>query len=303
MPPVVSVSLSEPNDINEISPWDIDFRQIEAGPMKISVDIRPGKSVTLLQISMSQAVHQTGTSPKGMLSVGLIRPRRVQHWQGSDTSSSHLLSFGSDDAFEGVSNSDFVGTTVSINESYAENLADTLGLDIPDELRNSANPDISGGHGHLDALRSKTEQMFTNSHLLKSAGDDEEIVGNLLLAANTDQESAVRSGANARARALKTAIEFMLANEHENLPISRICQETGVSWRSLNRAFMEKFGIGPKSYYLRLRLNRVRSELLRQSGDALITDVANDWAFWHLGQFARDYFKMFGELPSHTLAN
>ncbi|MEP3046518.1 MAG: helix-turn-helix domain-containing protein [Roseibium sp.] len=303
MPPVVSVSLSEPNDINKISPWDIDFRQIEAGPMKTSVTIQPGKSVTLLQISMSHAVHQTGTSPKGMLSVGLIKPRRVQHWQGSDTSSSHLLSFGSSDAFEGVSNSGFSGTTVSISESYAENLADRLGLDVPDALRNSSDIDTNGGNGRLDVLRSKTEQVFANSHLVKSADDDEEIVGNLLLAANADRESSVRGGANARARAVKTAIEFMLANDQENLPVSRICQETGVSWRSLNRAFMEKFGIGPKSYYLRLRLNRVRSELLRQSGDALISDVANDWAFWHLGQFARDYFKMFGELPSQTISS
>ncbi|MCK5375915.1 MAG: helix-turn-helix domain-containing protein, partial [Acidobacteria bacterium] len=32
-----------------------------------------------------------------------------------------------------------------------------------------------------------------------------------------------------------------------------------------------------------------------------VTDVANNWGFWHMGQFAADYRKMFGELPSQTL--
>jgi transcriptional regulator GlxA family with amidase domain len=27
-------------------------------------------------------------------------------------------------------------------------------------------------------------------------------------------------------------------------------------------------------------------------------DVANAWGFWHMGQFARNYKRQFGELPS-----
>ena len=32
-----------------------------------------------------------------------------------------------------------------------------------------------------------------------------------------------------------------------------------------------------------------------------ITKVANRWGFWHMGQFASDYRKLFVELPSDTL--
>ena len=32
-----------------------------------------------------------------------------------------------------------------------------------------------------------------------------------------------------------------------------------------------------------------------------VSDVVNDWGFWHMGQFAADYRKLFGELPSETL--
>jgi hypothetical protein len=33
----------------------------------------------------------------------------------------------------------------------------------------------------------------------------------------------------------------------------------------------------------------------------VIADVANRHAFWHMGQFAKYYKTMFGELPSETL--
>jgi hypothetical protein len=32
-----------------------------------------------------------------------------------------------------------------------------------------------------------------------------------------------------------------------------------------------------------------------------VSDVANAWGFWHMGQLAADYRKMCGELPSATL--
>ena len=67
--------------------------------------------------------------------------------------------------------------------------------------------------------------------------DEEEIVANLLLAASRDSHNASKNGPKVRSRALRNAIELMLANERENLPISHICSETGVSWRTLDRAF------------------------------------------------------------------
>ena len=34
---------------------------------------------------------------------------------------------------------------------------------------------------------------------------------------------------------------------------------------------------------------------------ASVTDIANNWGFWHLGDFARNYRREFDELPSETL--
>ena len=41
----------------------------------------------------------------------------------------------------------------------------------------------------------------------------------------------------------------------------------------------------------------------RQSNPSIIeiNDIAHNLGFWHMGQFAADYRKLFGELPSMTL--
>jgi transcriptional regulator GlxA family with amidase domain len=74
-----------------------------------------------------------------------------------------------------------------------------------------------------------------------------------------------------------------------------------VSLRTLNRGFRERFGIGPKAYLLRQRLAAVRRDLIRATSDQRVADAANRRGFWHMGQFARDYRSVFGELPSATL--
>ena len=44
-----------------------------------------------------------------------------------------------------------------------------------------------------------------------------------------------------------------------------------------------------------------RRDLRACSQGETITDIAKRWGFWHMGQFAADYKKQFGELPSETV--
>ncbi len=78
---------------------------------------------------------------------------------------------------------------------------------------------------------------------------------------------------------------------------------SGASWRTIDYAFRERFDITPKEYLKTVRLNGVHKELRGgvDPSSTRICDIANGWGFWHMGQFAADYRKMFGELPSQTL--
>jgi len=75
-----------------------------------------------------------------------------------------------------------------------------------------------------------------------------------------------------------------------------------VSERTLEYAFLEKFKVTPKEYIKATRLNKVRTELLQNnSKDCKISTLALFHGFLHMGQFAADYKKWFGESPSETL--
>jgi AraC-like DNA-binding protein len=53
--------------------------------------------------------------------------------------------------------------------------------------------------------------------------------------------------------------------------------------------------------YLRaLRLNVVRHELRAVAATASVRAIAQRWGFWHTGEFAAAYRRLFGELPSQT---
>jgi AraC family ethanolamine operon transcriptional activator len=61
------------------------------------------------------------------------------------------------------------------------------------------------------------------------------------------------------------------------------------------------YGVTPKAYINALRLNAVRKLLKLSTGNERVVDAANAWGFWHMGKFAADYRKLFGENPSQTL--
>jgi len=88
----------------------------------------------------------------------------------------------------------------------------------------------------------------------------------------------------------------------ETLQIADLCRALHLSRRTLQRAFTETLGVGPARYLTLKRLAAVRAALRRSDPTATtVTDTALRHGFWELGRFAKDYRRLFGEKPSHTL--
>lgn len=101
---------------------------------------------------------------------------------------------------------------------------------------------------------------------------------------------------------VKRAEEFMEACAHEPLTIGEIAEHAGVSARSLFAGFRNHRSSSPMSFLKSRRMQRAREELLHASpSTASVTSVAMRWGFTHLGHFAVDYKRRFGESPSSTL--
>ena len=80
-----------------------------------------------------------------------------------------------------------------------------------------------------------------------------------------------------------------------------LCRELAVSERALHYAFQEVRGLSPMAYFRACRLNAVRRELKTAPDTATVNEIAQRWGFWHTGEFAAAYRRLFGELPSQTL--
>jgi len=112
------------------------------------------------------------------------------------------------------------------------------------------------------------------------------------------QSDGVRARSRLRDVAVRRAEDYVIAHAASAPTVANLCMLTGASERSLQTAFKERFGVSPKTFINAVRLNGVRRELRTA---ARVGDVANRWGFWHMGQFAADYKRMFLELPSETL--
>ena len=94
---------------------------------------------------------------------------------------------------------------------------------------------------------------------------------------------------------------YIEAHKHRPIMISELSKAVNIGERSLYRMFNDRFHLSPKAYLNTLRLNGVRNDFVNtSSSEKTISAIANSWGYWHMGQFAADYKRLFGELPSQT---
>ena len=97
------------------------------------------------------------------------------------------------------------------------------------------------------------------------------------------------------------AVNYINSKIESTINIKDICKATGLSERSLRYIFQDKARLSPKRYINYLKLNKIRYEIKFGRSENNIGDLACKWGFWHSGQFASDYERLFGELPSESI--
>lgn len=115
----------------------------------------------------------------------------------------------------------------------------------------------------------------------------------------TAARSTAEAGASTRVRLLT---EYIDAHAHLPLTATDLANAVGLSLRGLQDAATRHLGMTPMAYLRQVRLDRVRTDLrTAPHGHITVALVARRWGFTHLGRFAADYSRRFGEMPSTTL--
>jgi AraC family ethanolamine operon transcriptional activator len=289
--------------------WDLDWRQLDGGPLKAGLLQIASERAALTRVGFSRQFLQTGGVPPGVQNLAVLGEGvDGVRWCGGRPAENDICVFPRTD-YESVSRPGFRVCTLSFLDERLAVLAEALG--VPQALDRLAEPgrtiecdpraitEIRSRLGRLcRAVRARPELALRPAVRYEL---EFEVPAAILLALAPARKRRPRPLAARRAAALRRALGFIEEHRHEPLRVRELCAVAGVSWRTLDYAFQDRFSVSPKRYLTSLRLQGVRRDLRRAPDDAKVADIANLWGYWHLGKFAADYRDQFRELPSLTL--
>lgn len=305
-----SASFGSIDKLSEAMGYDLDFRQLESGPLMANVSSTAMGSVVCNDFSLDRAFHQRGKMPDEIYTFGFMQNASHSRWAGKDIGPFTLLDFNSRNGFDVRSNSSFAATILHVDQRQLEDTAEGLGINLGKLGIIEFSAPLPTDHSKLECLHStvattkvaikvRHKQSAVSNSLLELEADIYRIVAECLGNGTRDSKASPPM----RLRALRRSIEFIDAHLRDALTICDICRASSTSIRTLQRVFLEELGISPKRYIKLAKLAQVQKQLTRQGDPLPIGEIAHSWGFWHLGQFAQDYRREFGELPSETRRN
>jgi AraC-like DNA-binding protein len=106
---------------------------------------------------------------------------------------------------------------------------------------------------------------------------------------------------SAALRPVKRVEDYVHADPGRRHSIEDFVGLTGVSGRSLYRAFQTQRGYSPMAFVRNARLRLAHDRLAAPGAGDTVTRIAQDCGFDHLGRFGKDYRARYGQTPSQTL--
>jgi len=262
-----------------------------------------------MHAELNQAFHRIGAPIPGYMTFGLPDPANGDFRScGSETRGGEILNFNQGSGFEGTSGRRFSGVVLSFRREVLEELAETSDLPVDLDAFAAIRAALPTSSGDTDNLRKRIAVSFDSTADVGQPGSraaaslihSEAAVSLLQLLSRFTERRATRR-VPVRRRALARALDILETPEHFPVTVGDLCKLVGVSAPSLYRAFREEFGVGTKEYIKSRVLSAIRSELVAATPEIRVIDVANKWGIWHMGRFASEYRRQFGELPSETL--
>jgi AraC family ethanolamine operon transcriptional activator len=293
-------------DVDELSEsvveWDLEFRQMERGSFHGSI-LQVGMSKYLLgQARIARATEQVGMPPAGFRTV-VITAQAKGHlrWRNHHVDGRDLMVFPAGGELHAIGDNQFHNLTLSFTEEQFDREARAAGLPLDSSVLNKA-----------EVQRIAPASMARFRRILRSAFDkalrtDGGFVCDPLraiveiLAENATPRPIPVS--RRRDRIMALAVARLREDRKGRLSIQTLAEDLQVSPRTLDTAFRESTGMTPAAYRKSLRLNAVHRDLQRADPAVVrVKDIARANGFEHLSQFATDYRRHFGVVPSKTLA-
>lgn len=286
--------------------WDLDFLQLDRGGFEGEVLQATAGRLFFSEGRFGRKLEQRGSAPAGMRTFVVPVHEGVRFiWRRKHVESTDVLLFPHSGELHAISQSDFHVFTISCPEDLLYEVAEMRGVSDAGRLLQHEKVTCPAHLAHRirQALHRFREAVRTGADPAITEDLESEIPSLLIGALDGSRSPSSDLSSARRRRAIARVKDLIAANEHRPLTVFELCQAARVSERTLQYSFLEYFGVTPKTYLKAIRLNGARKSLRRANlATTTVTEIAGEWGFWHMGQFAADYRKQFDELPSQTLS-
>lgn len=300
------------NDLNKLyaaaERWSLNFIQLDPGKLEGEVMILDSKQVQLGTVNFNRQFKQAGETPKGYRTFAIpADSRQYFKWRDFKIRGNHFMLFPESGEIDAINYPGFKVFTFSLHE----NLIQELNTQNRSSIHVPKSPEVLELSSHNMAnLRQSASYLFKkaeeNPRVIEKPVFRRLMLQEIPLILLSSMRSPVSKPDSKKSRirdiALKKATAYLNICTTEFPTVYELCLIAGASQRTIEYAFKDKYGVTPQDYMKKHRLNKIHSALTKADPTQnKVLEIAHQYGIWHLGQFATDYKKMFGELPSETL--
>lgn len=296
---------------NILKGYDLYLRQIDRGSFAATLQQIHCESVFISSVTATRRMEAKGNPPPGLRTFGIPTENCQPFvWRNQHSSGNTIQIYKPNTELEMVSHPLFEAIDVSITQEYFAFLNQQWGFAELDELINDREMlvcDPVNMQQLRNTLRFICVTVDRNPDMIQKSTELQNLIQHkiphlLAQALMTAGVPDIKKSPSKRDHALIKAIDYIRATSLDELSLHKFCQANGINERTLQRAFLNRYGVSPSYYVRALRLNAVHKEILRSDPVATrVSDVASNHGFSHMSQFAKDYRCHFGELPSETM--
>ncbi len=321
--PLEKFTIVESRDPDEISEHlSRRFRRIQTTPMKARANFEkpvrlshvPLRNTTMSVASIELGVKSVCFTDEPLEFIPVLYPS-----QGSADFTLGSTKFigcedvaaipGSDELLHMSTSEDYVMRAFMMRrETFEKHLSTLLGQPLKSRLEFESCIDFTKGAGaQVKLLLEQCLHDLASPHSLMAQGMtgrtfEQMLIATLLHAQPHNYQHLLKAPIELVAPYyVRRAKEYMREHLAETVSSETLVEVTGVSASSLYKAFQRYYDTSPAAWFKHQKLKQVREDLLNHDCDDGIKGVALRWGFNHMGKFANDYRKAFGELPSETL--
>jgi len=297
--------------LEAVQGWTADFRQLDRELFPSDVFQTQLGSTLVTGGHFGCSVNQKGCQPSGVRCFAIQEENCPEMlWYGHTVGPNSLLSFPTIGEVDVLSKPGFNVTVFSVPEPLLESYFER---NLRQPLQAALGPDEKIFHAlpeQLKTLRRLCHAIKTSispdgpdcGGLLRQRYFEDQILESLMgIVFPAKPGPLIDSGW--KNRKLSYLLDVMNSQVEGDMRLSDIYALSGLPERTAQHLFRQELGMTPNAYLKGQRLFATHRALWQADAqNTTVSDIANQFGFWHMGQFAHDYRSIFGVNPSGTLA-